>query len=140
MIETTLHATTVAIGAAGVVIIGPSGAGKSALALELINRGAVLVSDDLTRMSKSPETGLVAHAPDQMAGVIEARFVGLIRTPFQAAARVQLVVDLSRDEQDRLPQAHEIVILGEAIPCLLRVDGPHFAASIMALIKGGRQA
>ena len=33
----TIHATTIAIGEAGVLIRGPSGAGKSVLALALIS-------------------------------------------------------------------------------------------------------
>ena len=40
-----LHATTVSIGGQGVLLEGPSGIGKSDLALRLIDRGAMLVSD-----------------------------------------------------------------------------------------------
>ena len=41
-----LHATAIAINGAGVLLLGPSGSGKSDLALRLIDRGAVLISDD----------------------------------------------------------------------------------------------
>ena len=43
---TILHATCVAIGGRGLLLLGPSGSGKSDLALRLIDRGAMLVSDD----------------------------------------------------------------------------------------------
>jgi serine kinase of HPr protein (carbohydrate metabolism regulator) len=43
-----LHATSVAIDGHVVLIQGVSGIGKSDLALRLIDRGAVLISDDRT--------------------------------------------------------------------------------------------
>ena len=46
--EANIHASCIAIGAAGVLLIGPSGAGKSDLALRLIDDGARLVADDRT--------------------------------------------------------------------------------------------
>ena len=42
-----VHATAVAIAGSGVLIRGASGSGKSDLALRLIDRGAILISDDL---------------------------------------------------------------------------------------------
>jgi len=50
---TLVHATSVALddarlGEWAILLRGPSGAGKSDLALRLIDRGAVLVSDDQT--------------------------------------------------------------------------------------------
>jgi serine kinase of HPr protein (carbohydrate metabolism regulator) len=44
----TLHATAVALGEAGVLLLGPPGSGKSDLALRLIDRGAILIADDLS--------------------------------------------------------------------------------------------
>ncbi len=41
-----VHASCVAFGGAGVLILGPSGSGKSALALALMGLGAALVADD----------------------------------------------------------------------------------------------
>ena len=75
-----LHATTVSVAGRGLLILGPSGAGKSALALELISRGAVLVADDRTQVVVEGDT-LTASVPTAIAGLIEARGVGLLRTP-----------------------------------------------------------
>ncbi|MEO1532556.1 MAG: serine kinase, partial [Pseudomonadota bacterium] len=41
-----LHASAVALGERGLLILGPSGAGKTRLALELVALGAELVADD----------------------------------------------------------------------------------------------
>src|SRR3546814_9666093 len=48
----TLHASCVAIGGRAVLIEGPSGSGKSDLALRLIDRGAKLVADDYTILTR----------------------------------------------------------------------------------------
>ena len=61
-----LHATTVAIDGVAVMIEGASGSGKSDLALRLIDRGAVLVSDDQTLVVRSGKT-LRARAPTAIA-------------------------------------------------------------------------
>ena len=50
--ETALHATCVAIDGRGVVLTGASGAGKSGLGLQLIDGGAMLVSDDVTAICR----------------------------------------------------------------------------------------
>lgn len=134
------HATSVAIGTTGVLICGSSGSGKSALALGLIGLGARLVSDDLTRVTRETDR-LIAHAPDApLAGVIEARGVGLIRVPHQARATLLLAIDMDRIEEKRLPERHSRTILGHEIELLHRVDAPWFAAAVHHLITGGRYA
>jgi len=49
--EEPLHATVVDIGGRAVGLLGPSGAGKSTLAAVLINRGGVLLTDDMLRVT-----------------------------------------------------------------------------------------
>ena len=63
----TIHASTIAIGGHAVLIEGPSGAGKSDLALRLIDRGAVLVSDDYTVLSAS-RGRLLARSEERRVG------------------------------------------------------------------------
>ena len=129
------HATTVAINGKGVLILGPSGSGKSALALELMALGAVLVADDRSRVTC--ENGLlVAHAPPRMQGVIEARYVGLIRVPHVETAPLRLAVDMGQLEPDRLPQPKSLTISGTALDLLWRVDAPHFPSAIWQLVNG----
>lgn len=117
--------------------MGCSGAGKSSLALQLIGLGATLVSDDLTHLS-NVDGVLIAKAPRQLAGVIEARFVGLLKMPYQDLAAVHLVVDMDRDEKHRLPRAHKTNVLGVRIDTYYKVAEPHFPIALKSLILGGR--
>lgn len=136
-ITTVRHASAVVLGETfGVLIEGPSGSGKSSLALELIALGATLVADDRTRLARRDGWPWL-FAPERLAGVIEARGFGLITLPHRAAAPLRLVVDLAAAETARLPERHEREVLGARIPCIHRVDAPHFAGSIVALSKGG---
>jgi serine kinase of HPr protein (carbohydrate metabolism regulator) len=97
----TLHLTCVAIGDAGVLIEGASGAGKSDLALRLIDRGAVLVSDDYTVVTIEGDA-LIARPPPTLAGKIEVRGVGILPMEHRAEVRVHLLVTVS-DDPPRLP-------------------------------------
>lgn len=138
--NTIMHASCVAFGAhgaRGVLLTGKSGTGKSALALQLIGLGAVLVADDRTRLSLA-EGHPIAHAPDRLAGIVEARFVGLLNVPYQARVPVCLVVDMNIEERDRLPHKRVSRLLDVEIPLIYKVNQPYFPAAIRALIEGGR--
>ena len=110
----TLHASTVAIGGRGVMLEGPSGSGKSDLALRLIDRGAVLVSDDYTLLERSGDV-LIASAPPTISGQIEVRGVGILPMAIVAQVPVALLVRLSADVE-RLPEPATRSIVGVAIP------------------------
>ena len=86
-----LHATTVAIDGMAVLIEGASGSGKSDLALRLIDRGAILVSDDQTLVARAGAT-LLARAPMTIAGRIEVRGIGLLAMPYVEDVPVALLV------------------------------------------------
>ncbi|MEJ7933180.1 HPr kinase/phosphatase C-terminal domain-containing protein [Sphingobium sp. AN558] len=96
----TLHATTVAIDGRAVLLAGVSGTGKSDLALRLIDRGAILISDDYT-LVKRIEGQLIATAPQTIAGCMEVRGIGIVPMP-HADAPVALLVDLF-DKVERMP-------------------------------------
>lgn len=132
-----LHASCVAVGNAAVLLCGASGSGKSALALQLIGLGGVLIGDDMVRVTLNQGVP-IAHAPDRLAGVIEARGVGLIQVPFQKAAPVHLIVDMDSEEQRRLPPDRWRPILGCEVALLHRVDAPYFAAAVFNLLRAGR--
>lgn len=137
--STSLHATCVAFGDRAVLIRGPSDSGKSALALELIGIGAVLIADDLTPLRREGKK-IIALAPPRLRGVIEARGVGLLHTPYRERAKLCLVVDMGRLECERLPHNHVSDLLGVAIETIYKVEAAHFAVAIKMLIAGGRYA
>jgi len=134
-----VHASCVALAGRGVLIMGRAGAGKSALALELMAYGAALVSDDRTCLRATPEA-LIASAPPRIAGLIEARGVGLLHAETVPEAEVVLAVDLDRVETERLPPRREIFLLDRRVSLLHKVDNAHFPAAILQYLKRGRSA
>ena len=98
-----IHATCVAIGTKGVLILGGSGAGKSDLALRLIDDGACLVADDRTEIYVA-RGRLCARAPKSIAGLMEVRGLGVIALPYARSAVLALAVRLG-PQAERLPEA-----------------------------------
>ncbi len=113
MTAVTIHASTVAIEGRAVMIAGPSGAGKSDLALRLIDRGAMLVSDDYTIVT-ARDGRLWSSAPATIAGMIEVRGVGIVDLPAAPPTPVALIVRLGADVP-RLPDPRTRLIEGVAI-------------------------
>lgn len=134
-----LHASAVAMEGRGLLILGRSGSGKSSLALELIAIGATLVADDRVVVTPGPGGKITLSSPDTIAGLVEARGIGLLRLP-HVSATLHAVVDLDLTEAERLPPAREIVISGRSVACLRRVETPAFAAMVGAYLRGGRHA
>ncbi len=133
-----LHATCVAAHGRGLLILGPSGAGKSALALQMIAMGARLVADDRTEVTATAQ-GLVARCPSALAGLIEARGIGILHADPLDQAPLALVADLGQQEADRLPPRRTITILGQGLPLVLGRRDNHFPAALMVYLQGGRQ-
>ncbi|HUO94139.1 MAG TPA: hypothetical protein VMU22_14530 [Rhizomicrobium sp.] len=86
----------------GILILGPSGAGKSSVALKLLGLGARLVADDRVELF-AREDVLWARAPAALAGLIEARSVGIVTLKHAPEARVALAVELA-SPAERLPE------------------------------------
>jgi serine kinase of HPr protein (carbohydrate metabolism regulator) len=105
-----LHATTVAIDGIAVLIKGASGSGKSDLALRLIDRGAVLVSDDQTLVVRAGET-LLARALTTIAGRIEVRGIGILAMPYVEDVPVGLLVRVD-GAIERMPERRVCNIAG----------------------------
>jgi serine kinase of HPr protein (carbohydrate metabolism regulator) len=97
----TVHATCIAIGAHGVLLLGQSGTGKSDLALRLIDRGAVLVSDDQTALTTRGGR-LLASPPATLAGKIEVRGVGIVERPWRGMVPIAIAVRLT-ERYERMP-------------------------------------
>lgn len=112
-VSSTLHASAVAVGEAGILIRGRSGAGKSSLAVGLLaaaagtGRFARLVGDD--RIELLCRSGrLIARGHPSILGMIELRGQGIIHIPYEAAMVLRLVVDLlPAEEMARYPDPAE---------------------------------
>lgn len=131
------HANAVAIDGRGVLIRGASGSGKSGLSLQLMAFGAKLISDDQTRIILEGGA-LWAEAPASIAGLIEARGIGILRAAVTRAPIV-LVIDLDQTETQRFPQPHNVTLLDYALPCLHKVESPAWPAAILQYLKGSRK-
>lgn len=116
----SIHATTVAIDSRAVLITGPSGSGKSDLALRLLDRGFILVSDDQTLVRREGDR-LLASPPLQIAGKLEVRGIGIVEMETASDVPVALLVELTSDIP-RLPDdSRELSILGICVP-LVTID------------------
>lgn len=131
-----LHGSAVAVGNNGLLILGPSGAGKSGLALRMMALGARLVADDRVLLERRG-TALVARAPDVLAGLIEARGIGLVRVESLRETPVTLAVDLAEPSSARLPQTREIAWLGVGIELISGRDAPNLHHVLYVVLQGG---
>ena len=134
-----IHASCVAAHGKGLLIMGPSGAGKSALALQMIALGARLVADDRCEIFAQQDR-LIARAPAEIAGLIEARGLGIIRLPYCEHIQVQAVVDLTDSAPERMPQPRSLHLLGIAVEFLHFHPAPHFPSALMCYFMGTRGA
>ena len=132
-----VHASCVALGARGLLLLGASGSGKSGLALVLMAFGARLVADDRTLLTLR-NGGLWATCPAPIRGKIEARGMGILAAEPQEGAWIAAAVDLDRNETERLPPPRSQVIQDNNIPLFLNGPGLHFAAGLIQYLKGER--
>ena len=133
-----IHATCIAIDGVGVLLRGPSGAGKSDLALRLIDVGGRLVADDRADL-RLVEGSVVAAPPPALAGLIEARGLGILRIGALSEAAIALVVDLiSAELVERLPARETVEILCVELPSV-RI-APFEAAAVAKVRLAVREA
>ncbi len=123
-----IHATCVARAGAGLLLLGPAGAGKSLLALRLIEAGWSLVADDQVLLRRDQDA-LWADAPAALAGMIEARGLGLFRDVPHAPARLHAVARLT-DTPPRLPVPARFSALDVSLP-EFPLDAAHHAAPVL---------
>lgn len=125
---TIIHATCLALGERGVLLLGPPGSGKSDLALRLIDqpgRGtdgtlmtAMLVADDQTRIERRGDA-LFASAPAAIAGRLEIRGLGVVALPY--AREVQLALAAGHKAAayiERLPGESRYAVAGLDLPLI----------------------
>lgn len=136
-LSTIVHGSAVAFAGRAVLILGTSGSGKSTLALALVGRGGQLVADDrviLTRRSG----GLVVSSPPTIAGLIEARGIGLLRLTPVPEAPLVLAVDLDRPPAARLPQPVTITHLGVGVELISARNLPNLDLVLSIVLQNGR--
>jgi serine kinase of HPr protein (carbohydrate metabolism regulator) len=129
-----IHASCVVLDERGVLLAGPSGVGKSDVALRLIvEADARLVADDQVELALRVGM-LFAKAPPQIAGLIEARHVGVLRVPQSDPVPVVLYVELTPPdaELERLPEPAPVFLLDHPVR---RLRLPAHAASTPAKIR-----
>jgi serine kinase of HPr protein (carbohydrate metabolism regulator) len=126
-ISVSHRATCVAVGGRAVLIEGPPGAGKSSLALALIDRGALLVSDDVVVLTAA-HGRVRAHPHPRIAGLLEVRNLGLVAMPTENDVPVALVLVLDRAAERYVESADTTTRAGCQIPLLrLWPDSPVLA-------------
>ena len=112
--RTIIHATLVSLQNKGILLKGKSGSGKSDLALRLIeNKDAVLVADDMVELNVD-NNSLIGRAPQNLAGLLEVRGIGIVRYPYEKESKIDLIVNLqnTRENIERMPIMVKDVILG----------------------------
>lgn len=119
-----LHATAIAVAGRAALLLGSSGSGKSDLALRCLMHGVVdrgravqvaLVADDQVIVQRDAGR-LICRPPSAIAGLIEMRGLGIQAVPYVAEADVALVVRLTPDPIERLPEPRSHDLLGLAVP------------------------
>jgi len=124
----TMHGVLVEVFGVGILITGESGVGKSETALELIERGHRLISDDTVRLNCVNGTLLVGTGENEfLAHHMEIRGLGIINIAnlfgvraIRDKKRVQLFAQLEEGDSsknyDRIGGDFSIDILGVTIP------------------------
>lgn len=111
--QTSMHGVLVDVFGVGLLLLGKSGIGKSECALDLVQRGHRLVTDDIVHMKRRGEETVYGTGHSLLKHHIEIRGLGIlnVKDMFGVAAvrdkkRVDMVVELvawSEDEEyDRL--------------------------------------
>ncbi len=99
--QTSIHGSFVDVYGIGLLIIGRSGIGKSEIALDLVERGHRLVSDDVVTVTRKGEGILLGTGTDLVKHFMEIRGLGLIDVQsmfgvrsIRYQKRVEVVVEL----------------------------------------------
>ena len=146
LLETeNVHATTLAIGTAGVLIRGRSGSGKSRLALTMLDwaagdrskRFCRLVADDRTLVTRHGGR-LVARPSPRIAARLEVRGHGIVSVMPWPYVRVSHIVDFSEEGPERFPDdaSAEALLLGLRFPRIQLMANDPNAAAILRCALG----
>lgn len=124
----TIHGVLVEVYGVGVLITGDSGVGKSETALELIERGHRLISDDTVKLRNISDTFLIGSGENPMlAHHMEIRGLGIINLAnlfgvgsIRDKKQIQLLVHLdewdTNKNYDRVGENLTETLLGITVP------------------------
>ncbi len=132
----------------GVMLTGKSGIGKSELALDLINKGHMLVSDDRVEVARV-HNDIVCFAPKLLRNMLEIRGLGVVDVTrlfginaSLKSCQLDFVIKLVRLEEtmetDRLNPLNETLdVLGVKIPMLVIpvTEGKSLSVIVEAAVK-----
>jgi len=119
--ETTLHGVLLSVIGHGVVLLGKSGIGKSEAALALLNRGHLLVADDVVHVREAPQGTLRGRCAEGLRHHLEIRGLGVLDVE-------QLFGTLSTLDETSIDLAIELVDVDEAAdPDRLGIEDRHIA-------------
>lgn len=128
-VQTMAHGAMVDVYGIGILIAGKSGIGKSEVALDLVERGHRLVSDDVVMLTKKNNI-IMSSATEMSKHFMEIRGLGIIDVmsmfgirSIRYQKRLEVVLELNlwdeTDEVDRTGLDHDSVsILGLDIPLI----------------------
>lgn len=129
--ETTIHGVLLRVIGHGVLLLGKSGIGKSEAALALLNRGHLLVADDVVHVREAPPGALKGRCADGLRHHLEIRGLGVLDVEqlFGTLSTLdEMAIDLAielvdateaEEEPDRLGiEDRHITLLGIDVPYL----------------------
>lgn len=89
-------------------------------------------------MARRMDASVELLALTQIAGMIEARCIGILRLAYRERATLTLIVDMDTQEKERLPD-RQAEILGMEFPLILGAERRGLAAALAVMLTNGEQ-
>lgn len=89
-------------------------------------------------MARRIDANVELLAPKQIAGMIEARCIGILRLAYRERATLHLIVDMDTQETERLPD-HKVEVLGMEFPLILGAERRGLAAALAVMLTNGER-
>ena len=96
----TFHGVFMDIHRLGVLILGKSGVGKSESALDLIQKGAKFIADDIVEVRRISNTKLIGSGPANIKYLMEIRGIGIVNTSVMDKREIEMVIELEQWNQN----------------------------------------